>query len=64
MALAIVMGEESTLMAEKWYSASHTESTPSASASCARAKHSAKASPSVISWRDGNSRKTPKSMRS
>src|SRR6516162_4394015 len=49
MALAIVIGEDRTLIAEKWYSASHTELT-------------AKASRSVIPARVGNSMKTPDSM--
>src|SRR5262249_28996746 len=62
MALAIVMGEERTLIAEKWYSASHSESTPWASASSTRPKHWAKASASVIPSRQGNSIKSPQSM--
>src|SRR2546426_3015026 len=62
MALAIVMGEDRTLMGEKWYSASHTELTPRASAASTNAKHSAKASRSVIPSRHGNSMKSPKSM--
>src|SRR5213593_3006667 len=63
MALAIVMGEDKTLIGEKWYSASHTELTPSASAASTNAKHSAKASRWVIPSRYGNSMKSPKSMR-
>src|SRR2546422_990156 len=62
MALAIVMGEDKTLIGEKWYSASHTELTPRASAASTNAKHSAKASRSVIPSRYGNSMKSPKSM--
>src|SRR5258705_5083972 len=62
MALAIVIGEDRTLIAEKWYSASHTELTPRASAASTSAKHSAKASRSVIPARVGNSMKTPDSM--
>src|SRR2546427_9911183 len=62
MALAIVMGEDKTLIGEKWYSASHTELTPRASAASTSAKHSAKASRSVIPSRHGNSMKTPDSM--
>src|SRR5437867_9709896 len=62
MALAIVMGEDRTLIGEKWYSASHTELTPRASAASTNAKHSAKASRSVIPSRHGNSIKSPKSM--
>src|SRR5438309_3793032 len=62
MALAIVIGEDRTLIAEKWYSASHTELTPKASAASTSAKHSAKASRSVIPSRVGNSMKTPDSM--
>src|SRR5437870_1451692 len=62
MALAIVIGEDRTLIAEKWYSASHTELTPKASAASTSAKHSAKASRSVIPARVGNSMKTPDSM--
>src|SRR6059036_73582 len=61
MALAIVIGEDRTLIAEKWYSASHTELTPRASAASTSAKHSAKASRSVIPSRHGNSMKSPKS---
>src|SRR5713226_8763280 len=61
MALAIVMGEDKTLIGEKWYSASHTELTPRASAASTNAKHSAKASRSVIPSRHGNSMKSPKS---
>jgi hypothetical protein len=60
--LAIVIGEDRTLIAEKWYSASHTELTPKASAASTSAKHSAKASRSVIPARVGNSMKTPDSM--
>src|SRR2546426_1454554 len=62
VALAIVMGEDKTLTGEKWYSASHTELTPRASAASTNAKHSAKASRSVIPSRYGNSMKSPKSM--
>jgi hypothetical protein len=62
IALATVMGEERTLIAEKWYSASHSESTPCASASSTRPKHWAKASASVIPSRQGNSIKSPQSM--
>src|SRR2546427_5418945 len=61
MALAMVIGEDRTLIAEKWYSASHTELTPRASAASTSAKHSAKASRSVIPSRHGNSMKSPKS---
>src|SRR5438445_811762 len=56
------IGEDRTLIAEKWYSASHTELTPKASAASTSAKHSAKASRSVIPARVGNSMKTPDSM--
>src|SRR2546422_9864542 len=62
MALAIVMGEDKTLIGEKWSSASHTELTPRASAASTSAKHSAKASRSVTPSRHGNSMKSPKSM--
>src|SRR5262249_38183716 len=62
MAVATVIGEESTLIAAKWYSASHTEATPRASASSTSAKHSAKASCSVMPSRQGNSTNSPKSM--
>src|SRR4030095_7973750 len=63
IALATVMGEDRTLIGAKWYSANHTELTPKASAASTSAKHSAKASPSVIPSRHGNSRKSPTSMR-
>src|SRR6266850_5663294 len=63
MALAMVIGEDRTLIAEKWYSASHTELTPRASAASTSEKHSAKASRSVIPAGVGNSMKTPDSMR-
>src|SRR2546425_1508737 len=60
--LAIVMGEDKRVMGEKWCSASHTELTTRASAASTNAKHSAKASRSVIPSRYGNSMKSPKSM--
>src|SRR3989442_442255 len=62
MALAIVMGEDKTVIGKNWSSASHTELTPRASAASTNAKHSAKASRSVIPSRYGNSMKSPKSM--
>ena len=59
--LRMAMGEAITRPGLKWYSANHSESTPSFSASLTRTKESLKASISVPPSLTGNSRKIPSS---
>src|SRR5262245_62343173 len=55
-------GDDSRVLAEKGQSGSHTEWTRMPSSASTRAKHSAKASASVIPSREGNSTKSPTSI--